>query len=263
MHWIDLPCAPHDSLDWTRELAAAKLLVEQGKRIVWKCNLGLESPFYPLDDEMRFQAATLAMSRFSEQVWPYFQESTDFICLYRGTADFLPFFSWSERQLTDFERFQEEEDQTTAKSSFAAESFAIYFQMLSHRLPDEAKVLLLFDVTQLPPICALKSLSKERFEHFSIGLRGMTLPIEGLRWNGETVAYHSIESNSGAIFPKAPCERLSELVTLPGVKIIFEQFVSEEWEGLDQLYVIAGSLSPQGMRKLSGFSAAGGEIIEI
>lgn len=124
-------------------------------------------------------------------------------------------------------------------------------------------MLLLFDVTHLPPISALQSLSKERFEHFSIALRGMHLPIEGLRWDGDELLYHKVEGNAGAIFPKTSCERLGALVTIPGVKLIFEQFVSEEWEGLDKLYVIAGSLSPQAKRKLSGFVAAGGEIIEI
>lgn len=263
MQWIDLPCQPHDSLDWSREIELAKTIRELGKRIIWKCNLGLEGAFYPLDDEMHFQAASLAMTRFSELVWPQFKDCTEFVCLYRGTASFEACFSWSARQLVDFERFSENES-VFSKRLFAAESFAIYFQMLSHRLPDEAKVLLLFDVTSLgSPITALQVISKERFEHFTIGLRGMELPLEGLWWEGAKLEYRKIDASIGVVFPVVPCERLEMLLSLPNVKILFESFISEEWEGLDQIYVIAGSLSTQGMRKLSGFRAAGGEIIEI
>ena len=262
MQWINLPCQPHDSLDWNREIALAKTFVDQGKRIIWKCNLGLESAFYPLDDEMHFQAASLAMGRFSEIVWPEFKDCTEFVCLYRGSADFEASFSWTPRQLEDFARFSEEEG--GRERLFAAESFAIYFQMLSHRLPDEANVLLLFDVSTLPsPVIALQAISKERFEHFTIGFRGMDLPLEGLWWEGEKLEDRKIDASVGVVFPVAPCDRLETLLSLSNVKVLFESFISEEWEGLDQIYVVAGSLSTQGMRKLSGFRAAGGEIIEI
>jgi hypothetical protein len=267
MQWIDLPCQPHDSLDWSEELCKARTLVEQGDRIVWKCNLGLEGPFYPLDDEMRFQSASLAMTRFSEIVWPEFKEHTEFVCLYRGSADFHSYFSWSDKQLTDFARFADP-DTLQAKRLFTAESFAIYFRMLSHRLPDEAKVLLLFDLAPLKsPVTALQVISKERFEHFSIGVRGLDMPIEGLWWDGTELECRKIEVTAGVVFPEsaceASCEALGKLFTIPGVKIIFESFLSEEWEGLDQLYVIENSLSVQGLRKLSGFRAAGGEVITI
>jgi hypothetical protein len=259
LKWIDLPSQPHDSLDWSKELAQAKMHVEQGDRIVWKCNLGLEGPFYPLDDEMRFQSASLAMTRFSETVWPAFQEATEFVCLYRGSGDFLACFSWSDKQRADFDKFADADTRI-----FTAESFAIYFRMLSHRLPDEAKVLLLFDLAPLKsPATALQVLSKERFDHFSMGFCGLDMPLEGIWWEGTAIEYRKINAVSGAVFPEAHSDRAEELFHIPDVKIIFESFLSEEWEGLDQLYVIENSLSAQGLRKLSGFHAAGGEIITI
>jgi hypothetical protein len=183
--------------------------------------------------------------------------------LYQGTAGFDAFFSWSDKQRSEFERFTDKET-PLALPLFCAESFAIYFQMLSHRLPDEAKVLLLFDLTHLEsPVRALQAISKERFEHFSIGFRGMDLPLDGLWWEGTTLYTRKIETTAGVVFPRELCDRIEELLSLDGVKILFESNVSEEWEGLDLLYVIAGSLGVQGMRKLSGFRAAGGEIIEI
>ncbi|HEV7736718.1 MAG TPA: hypothetical protein VGO47_05010, partial [Chlamydiales bacterium] len=213
MQWIDLPCQPHDSLDWSSEIALAKTFAEQGERIIWKCDLGLESAFYPLDDEMHFQAASLAMTRFSEIVWPMFKDSTEFVCLYRGSADFEACFSWTPKQLEDFARFSEE------KHLFAAESFAIYFQMLSHRLPDEANVLLLFDAaTFSSPVIALQAISKERFEHFTIGFRGMDLPLEGLWWEGSKLEYRKIDAAVGVVFPIVPCDRLEMLLSLPNVK---------------------------------------------
>lgn len=231
MKWIDLPCEPHDSLDWKKEIGEA---LTQEEKIIWKCRLGLESLYYPFEDEMQFQSAALSLKRFSEIVWPRFQDATEFVCLYRGAADFQP------------------------------ESFLTYCQMLSHKLPDEVKVLLLLDLaSRKTPALALQLLSEERFRFFSVGLRGMDLPRDGFWWEGTKIHWRTHPVSTGLVFPKNDHDRIQELLAIPHAKIIFENTLSEEWEGLDKLILIAESVGPQALRKLQGFRAAGGVVIEI
>jgi len=269
MQIIELPSEPHDTLDWSSEIAEARAAVLSGQKIFWKFRLGLEHPFFPLEDELRFQSLSLALTQFSKEVWPEFQDTSFGLCLYRGSADLPPVFSWTERQKEAYAAWIADEelaDDGSAKQSFCLEAFAVYFQMLSHRLPDEANVFLLFDIGGFRTASSVfAALSKERFEHFSLALRGKDLPREGFRWEEGAIRYHSIDSTVGLVFPEkrgAGTVFEAALAKIEGpVKVVFESFLSEEWEGLDQLLVLSEALSPQGQRMLKGFQAAGGEII--
>ncbi len=44
-------------------------------------------------------------------------------------------------------------------------------------------------------------------------------------------------------------------------KVIPEHLLTQEWEGIDELYVPQNGVSAQGRRKISGFIAAGGTIV--
>jgi hypothetical protein len=44
---------------------------------------------------------------------------------------------------------------------------------------------------------------------------------------------------------------------------VSEEKLTEEWDGIDALMVLQNTISPQGKRKLQGFAASGGEIINI
>ena len=45
-------------------------------------------------------------------------------------------------------------------------------------------------------------------------------------------------------------------------RVVFESLLSEQWEGLDSLTVWPDGLSVQGKRKLMGFRAAGGTVLD-
>jgi len=259
MQWIELPAQPQDTLDWSIELKQAQEAVAADKKIFWKFNLGLESPFFPLEDELRFQALSLALTQFSKEVWPLFQDATFALCLYKGNADLPPLFSWTEKQKEALEEWSD-------KRLFCLEAFAIYFQMLSHRLPDEANIFLLFDLAGFETASqSFAALSKERFEHFTLGIKGKEFFREGYRWEGDEIALTSVESSVGIVFPENPAVHIEfdqhlDKLKEP-VKVIFERFLSEEWAGLDKLYVIRKELTLQGERMLKGFAAAGGEVV--
>ncbi len=256
---IRIPAQPHELLDWQKQKEEALKAIESGRQIVWEFDLGLNAPYFPLEDELRYQSLSLAMSGFTNEIWPQFQEKTAGAILFRGSADFSHFFQWSEKQEANWNIWKEGRlsEEGHLRRLFCAEAFAAYFQMLAHKLPDELPLTLELDVRPIGTLAqTYHLLSPERFEHF-------LLEIEGLP---ETAK----EANIGICFPQdALCSQdvlnrldlLFASLKIPH-RVVYESTLSEQWEGLDTLYVFPDSLSVQGKRKLMGFSAAGGLVID-
>jgi len=253
MKEILLPARPSDSLQWTIDAPAEE-------KILWRFDLGLETPYFPIDDEMYFQALALALSKFTREIWPIYQERTDGAILYRGMADFASHFSWTERQKENWHRWIEERppaEEIHLRRLFCADAFAHYFQLLAHRLPDELPLSLLFNATGIGTLAERHQLmSRERFEHFQTVVEGLP--------------FRNNEAAVALCFPEESYCTDEILKKLDGwmtncktpFRVIPEAFLTEEWEGVDELYVLREALSPQGERKLRGFQAAGGAVIE-
>ena len=262
---IVLPCRASDSLDWN--------LPEEGP-IFWRFDLGLEDPFFPLEDPMHFQALSLALSKFTQEIWPRFQERTVGAVLYRGTADFSAFFSWTDKQKENFREWKLERppaSEAHLRRLFAADAFVYYFQMLAHRLPDELSLYLLLGASGMGTLSERHQiLSKERFAHFLVATKGLP-HSNGLIWEGEQVQKPSDLPNAALCFPEeAQCgsdvlQRIEErMQQMPGpFRVIAEAFLTEDWEGVDTLHVLSDTMSPQGERKLKGFQATGGQVVYV
>lgn len=252
---IILPAQPHSDLNWTNQIKEAE---SSSQKIIWEFDLGLDAPYFPLEDELRFQTLTMALSKFSKEIWPLFQEKTEAAILYRGPADFTPFFSWSERQEGNFETWKEDRpngDEAHLRRLFCAEAFIAYFQMLAHRLPDELTLILQLDAGTSGTLAErLHLLSPERFDHFQLEIKG--LPDDS-------------HASLGICFPEeGECDRnvlqrldtVIEQIKTP-FKAIPEALLTERWDGIDYLYVLSDAVSSRGKRKLMGFCAAGGIVI--
>jgi hypothetical protein len=125
--------------------------------------------------------------------------------------------------------------------------------MLAHRLPDEMPIALLIDPPSGPTLAqTLHLLSPERFAHFELETGSRFSSPVGVCFPGDALC-------SSAILEKM--DRL--LATLGSFKPVYEPLMTEQWDGLDELYVFPEALSPQGRRKLMGFLAAGGRVIEV
>lgn len=258
---ILIPGQPHESLDWQKQKEIAARAAESKQKIVWEFDLGLNAPFFPLEDELRFNSLSLALSSFTKEVWPLFQDATAGAVLYRGSADFSSFFKWTERQEANWQVWKEgrpDSGESHMRRLFCAETFAAYFQMLAHKLPDELPLTLALDATEIGTGAQTHHLlSSERFEHF-------LLEVEGL-------PKKSKETNVGVCFPQdsycsqAVLGRLNSLFASlkAPYRIVYESTLSEEWEGIDSLYIVPDAMSVQGKRKLMGFCAAGGIVIDI
>jgi hypothetical protein len=238
---IKLPAKPHDDLNWKIE----------GTPSVFEFDLGLHEPYFPLEDELHFNALAAALTHFTKEVWPRFPESK--AILYRGKADFSTFFRWSESQEVNFGVWKEDRpigEEVHLKRLFCAEAFVTYFQMLAHRLPDELPLSLIVDPENTGTLAqTLHLLSPERFEHFHV-----------------ESGFH-FHSNIGVCFPpdsecgQKELEELDALIhRLPSFKPVYETMLTEQWDGLDEIYVLKGALTQSGKRKLLGFEAAGGKV---
>jgi len=194
-------------------------------QVLWRLKLGLEQPSFPVDDEQRFQASVLALKQFSNTVWPQYQDKTTGCVLYQGPLENLP--------------------------------DPMYFQMLAHKLPDELPIFLLVDERGVASVSEiLRFLADDRFVHFSVGLRTERVPRDGWVWDESGVRVRKLEAKRGLVFTGENIDSLLE----NDLKVVFESRLTEEWDGLDQLLVVENSLSEQGLRKLKGFEAAGGEV---
>ncbi len=231
---------PHDDLNWEVEKTPA----------AFEFDLGLSDPYFPLEDELYFHAISRALSHFSQNIWPSHKAKA---ILYRGSADFSAYFSWSERQEENYALFKERlplKDEDHLKRLFCAEAFVHYFQMLAHKLPDEMPISLILDAKDCGTRAQeLHLLSPARFEHFDLEM-----------------AY---SSNVGICFPDdAVCsdEILSEIDVLierlGSFKPVYEPLLTEQWDGLDEIYVISKAITASCRRKLLGFQAAGGKVTE-
>jgi hypothetical protein len=239
---MKLSARPHDDLNWQ--------IHEPPK--FFEFDLGLNDPYFPLEDELYFQSLSAALTHFSKDIWPKYLGIEG--VLYRGSADFSAFFSWTEKQLTNYETWKQERlinDERHLKRMFCAEAFVAYFQMLAHRLPDEMPLKIILDSKGMEsPAKTLHLLSPERFEHFIL-----------------QTGYTS-DSNIGICFPSDQkmtediLQQIDELLAKGPFRAVYEPLLTEQWDGLDELIIFPEGVTPQGRRKLSGFLAAGGKVVE-
>jgi hypothetical protein len=169
---------------------------------------------------------------------------------------------------------------------FCVDLFASYLQRLVSFLPDSLLPFAFFDASSIEsPAVAAQLFSKERFQYLHLGLKGAEFPFVGLAletempsagWCGDRDLASVCRCGSPALALCLPsdayCDRaiLSQLEHLMhtlrrkaiAFRLICEEKLTEEWNGLDRLIVIPESISAQGKRKLQGFIAAGGEVVE-
>lgn len=241
---IKISAKPHDDLNWQIE----------GKPSVFEFDLGLDEPYFPIEDELHFQSLAAALSHFTKTVWKDHPEAT--AILYRGSADFSTFFRWSERQEANYSAWKEGRalsNEAHLKRLFCAEAFVAYFQMLAHRLPDELPITLILDPQNTGTAAeTLHLLSPERFEHFTLD--------SGLHFDSKVgICFPTDEFCSSAIL-----EEIDGLIqALPSFRPVYESLLTEQWDGLDEIQVFSEALTPQGERKLKGFCAAGGVVKRV
>lgn len=239
-----LKARPQDDLSW--EIV--------GEPKIFEFDLGLNEPYFPIDDQLQFAARAKALTHFTETVWPNYSNAKGI--LYRGPADFSSHFLWNERHESNFVQFKETLaplEERHQKRLFCASIFVYYFQMLAHKLPDEMQLKLILDSNECGSLAEKHHLlSPERFEHFEIEHELLSDSNCGILFPSDELCSQEILSKLDAILEK-----------FENPRAIYEPLMTEQWDGLDELYILPEALSEQGRRGVMGFLAAGGKVIEV
>ncbi len=210
---------------------------------VWFLDFGFnEQPFSPYDSAF-YASCLLAAEELSKR----YKERAPTLFLYRGP---LKLNMRHSEELE--ERFAEFTPADYAL--FCMQIFSDFLHRISAVFPDEWQLVVEFDVSDEENQAKIAQLlCKRRFEHMRVDIIGakkalfdpspqaIVLPLD-----------HHID-----------LDQINRLMTHGEFKIIPEEKLNEEWDGVDCLYVLRGSLSAWGERMLRGFEAAGGSIKEI
>lgn len=269
-------------LSWTKERILAQEYIEKGLNIFWDIDLGLFDKLdQPLSSKSQFLSLTLSLEHFRDTLWKDYRQQTAGLCLYRGNLDFSSGYTWDEEQESNLKQWSS--DTCTSDSIdkdllrlFCRDSCGEYLDLLSQTLPDTIPMFLMFDASSIvdPYLCA-QLLTKERYPRFNIGVKGISSnQILGgdMVWEGDRMHGISLERPKlGVCLQDMSCKPsdtmkkiFDDLRTkaLP-FRVIPSCYLTAEWDGLDDLIVESQSIDKQLYRKLQGFAAAGGKVVEL
>lgn len=234
-------------LNWSAEVETAQRCIRDGLMILWDLDLHLQEGL--LDDDSRFLTLQLAVSHFVDTVWPSFHESSLGVCLYRGVFT---------EQVID------------------------YVKLLAALLPEEALCFVFLDTTPIHDLGEyFRLLSLEKFGHLKVALKGpfaerYPYALPALAWD-----HHASPLGVCASEPLAPLAqtRITYGICLPEkrddalvagavralgktpFRVIPEPLLTQEWDGIEKLIVFPALMDERGWRKIRGFEAASGEVI--
>lgn len=287
---IVLPARLQDDLDWRKPLELAKRYIQSSKHILWEIDLGLNHYLFDLKDTAAFFSFTVALEEFTKKVWPEFSPHTFGVVLYHGVfqpAVSFPLSKWETLYL----EWLEDKPNEDAYSLFCAQNLADYLHRLISFLPDTLLAFAIVDVSMIQSSAKIAQLfSNMRFEHSHLILRGASFPFCGIvgsdsqwdepkgmihGWLGaaplerprETVsAPLAIFLPQDALIDTSVLQEIDQLIDFLGkarkpFRIISEEKLTQQWDGLDHIIVIPRTISLPGKRKLQGFIAAGGTVV--
>ncbi|NNM43916.1 MAG: hypothetical protein HKM07_06190 [Chlamydiae bacterium] len=289
---ISLPAGLASDLDWSLQKEIAESVVENKGQILWKLDFSLHDSSFSYTDSMAFQSFTIAIEQFVKTLHANFAANTLGVIIYQGDIDFYHRFTWDaslqnnleewlvqmgqeENGLHHYNEFYEKEIGNLLLSRYCTSVFSEYLHRLISYLPDTLPVFCLLDVTEESSFAKVAHLlSKERFPHVHLIIRGSIYPFGELLWDDTCIRSMPIQDNIivGVCVPSEEICGLSHLSDLEIIiqdlsqkkipfRMIFESLLNEQWGELEEIVIISSGISVQGKRKLQGFCAAGGFVV--
>jgi hypothetical protein len=274
--WITIALSGHmrSDLDWRFAHDLAQNAIKERKKIFWQIDLGLFNPQgLSIDNETLFQSLCLALEHFRDGLWNQFQESSIGLSLYQGSPDFNSLFYWSERWKERYKEWSEEfflecKDLERKRRFFCRNAVAEYLTLLARRLPDTLPCYVSFDCSRIQrPIDQLEMLYPECWEGVNLHVIDSLLPLNTLgvdQVSASTAIYLPPMENYPPEDNLALKRLINDLILskIP-FRLIADERLTTQWEGLDRLFFDETRVSVQGRRKIQGFLAAGGAVIEM
>lgn len=257
-------------LDWREQEMLAQKICDQGFQLFWHLDLGLFDQLKaPLSNQTQFMALMLSLEHFRDTLWKKFQHRTLGVCIYNGRTNFAAQLLWDDQLHDSFlswgeEKLGEKFDETNPvnKMIFSRDTIAEYLSLIINRMPDFLQFFAFMDIAPSTSFALEAQLTnRERFERLHLIVRNGNLPCLSSYENtkvGVCLPNHYVIDS--AIYQKL--EHVFQHLTIQKIpfRIIPEEFLIHEWDGLDYLILEPTGLSTQGKRKLQGFFAAGGII---
>ncbi len=273
-------------LNWKIQRDLAREAIERGYKLVWKLNLGLFSQLnLMLQDETQFHTLLLALTHFYATLAKEFKDHTLGLSIFEGKIPFSAAFCWDAFQVENYQKWLEKKQVRETpyfKDLFCRDVIATYLALLIEKMPDSLPIFLILEVDQekvnqgvfsnlaLIQLTArdcfnrLIVIAKQNFQSFSL-VEPFNHPLQfdqkqpikiGICWPSDQLNQFSYYEDLGESIDFLNAYQLP-------FRIIPEEFLIAEWAGLDYLLYSSRSLSKQGERKLQGFCAAGGLVIEV
>ncbi len=297
---VTLDLSQKSTLDWDSQFAVVDELIDRGSSIFWDLYLGINADSFSYDDYFLFQSLSIGIAQFIEKFWKKFQGHCLGINLFRGQLNLAESIRWSEKEKDIFRLWLSQKQfdrslgtnfETPHKTHpqilriYAVERLSDYLHQLGASFPEEAAIFATFNAFDIDsPSMQAQLLSKQRFPHIRLSAANVKCPLFGIRW-------HSGMMRGGVLSNKPSEDERQKSSPLTGVcipldshfsdstynildqifaylkkydhdyRIIPEALFTEYWDGLDQILICPQCLSEEGIRKLMGFQAAGGEVV--
>lgn len=252
---ITLPAGLDSPLLWKEEELLAQQAKQAGKKILWKFDFGLDRSDISLDDPSHFLTLSLSLDHFVKTLAVAYGNETAGVVLYAGDIYFDERMLWSATLQDYYAEWLNEmgrEESEFSRRLFCMNVFAEYLHRLASYLPDEMTSYCFFEVLKMKPAHAAQLFSKDRFGAIQLEL--------GEKRREVGVVLPGDELCQGEIFEEL--NQILEDLERDGVafKVIPEGLLTEEWQGIEKLYVLRKGITGPGSRMLKGFEASGGEV---
>lgn len=150
-----------------------------------------------------------------------------------------------------------------------------YLDLLARHLPGGVPACILLDLQGMPDQAVVAQLvAKERYAGIVRAVSVGVWPVAALRYDGVAIlsdekieACNDLQYRMGLCMPVCQtaktAERLRGILSCHQVRLLSEPFLTSSWQELDALLVFSDEVTPQTLRKLHGFCAAGGTVVTI
>lgn len=289
---IYVNCTESSDFQWEEAYKLAEKAVGLGKWILWKLDFQFQEKRVFLEDTAVFYSCGIAIEEFVSKLAVPFQGSTIGASIFRGGVDFSKYFIWTDQHESHYLEKNKENAffqmdpllGDVSRKLFAADVFSDYLQRLASFFPENLLPFCMLDVSSVDSMAVLSFLlSKEKFQYLLLALKGSSIPLGCLNWEwgdclggwvGRGAPYFAavhdvslgvcipLESRITRVLLEQIDNVFLELNRLKTpYRIISELYLTEGWDGIDDLIVFGSAVSRQGIRKLRGFLAAGGRVI--
>jgi len=186
-------------------------------------------------------------------------------------------YPWDEDQERNYLHWCEENGcqnkNPLMKKLYCRDAATEYLTLLANYLPDSITPYLLLDASSLEdPFECVCLLDPERTERFQRAVKNSSVMTRDFFWGEDLLQPQN--SSIGIFLPHSihyqECDvnryrnAIRELneSKIP-YRLIAEDHLIRDWDGLDLLLIDTNAVSMLGMRKINGFRAAGGEVVDL